>query len=132
MNGDATDHVLAFIPQRMQAYMEELEAAVPGTLNRVASIEELVEASGEQFSAVVLIPATGFTSEQWWSVWGCVNAMEPRPSILVYAFRSDFEMWASVLDSGGYDVIVAPFTEDKLRRAIHAAAAEFARQHRNM
>ena len=128
MGCDAEVEVLALVPRPMQGYMEELEAASPGTLKRVASIEELAHSAVEKVYAVTLIPATGFSSEEWWSLWGCINGMEPRPSLLVYALRSDFEMWTSVLDSGGYDVIVAPFTAEKLRRAIQAAAAEFVRK----
>ena len=128
MGCDAEVEVLALDPRPMQGYMEELEVASPGNLRSVASIEELALASVEKLYAVTLIPATGFSSEEWWSLWGCINGMEPRPSLLVYALRSDFEMWSSVLDSGGYDVIVAPFTAEKLRRAIQAAAAEFVRK----
>jgi FixJ family two-component response regulator len=128
MSDHAQGNVLAFVPHEMRKHMKELEAATPGHLKRVSSIEELIHSSAEDLYAVVLIPATGFTSEQWWSVWGCVNTMEPRPSILVYAVRSDFEMWSSVLESGGYDVVVTPFTAEKLRHAIEAAAAEFVRQ----
>jgi len=107
--------------------MRELELATSANLKRVSSIEELLQASLDQIFAVVIIPAADLPAEHWWSVWGCVNEMVPRPSILVYALRSDFQMWASVLESGGYDVIVAPFTVDKLGRAITAAAAEFTR-----
>jgi len=120
--------VLAFVPKEMQDVMRELEAAVPCHLRRAGSIEELAGLAAEESYSVVLLPATGFTTEQWWSIWGRVQAMAPRPSILVYALRSDFELWSSVLDSGGYDVVVAPFSAEKLERAVRAAAAEFLRQ----
>ena len=131
MDDHADESVLAFVPRQMQAYMEQLEVAAPGNLSRVASIEELVHASAEKPFAVALIPASATTSEQWWSIWGCVNAMEPKPAILVYAVRSDFAMWSSVLEAGGYDVVVAPFTAEKLRSAIKAAAADCARQRKD-
>jgi hypothetical protein len=127
MSDDAVANTMALVPHRMQAYMEELEVAAPGYLRCFTSVEELVHDSTEKLYAVALIPATGFSPEEWWSIWGFLNDMEPRPSILVYALRSDFEMWSSVLDSGGFDVIVAPFTAMKLRMAITSAAAEFLR-----
>jgi DNA-binding NtrC family response regulator len=54
--------------------------------------------------------------------------MEPRPSILVYAEKSDFSMWAGALDAGAFDLIVAPFTVEKLREAILSAGADFAQR----
>lgn len=126
MGDVAEGAILALVPHRMKFYLEALEAAAPCSLKQVSSIEEFVHISGEQSYEVILIPARGFTSEQWWSLWGSVNSMEPHPSILVYAIRSDFEMWSSVLEAGGYDVIVAPFTETKLRFALQSAAQEFA------
>jgi DNA-binding NtrC family response regulator len=122
------DTVLALVPARMHDYLNELEAATEGTVRRATTIAELISASGEESFAVTLIPATGFASEEWWSIWGCLNTMEPPPSILVYALQSDFEMWSSVLNAGGYDVIVAPFTTAKLRDAIREAVLHFNRQ----
>ena len=128
MREDGNEAVLALVPPRMQDYLSELEAADEGNLRRASSIAEFISASAEQSFAVTLIPATGFASEEWWSIWGCLNTMELRPSILVYALQSDFEMWSSVLNSGGYDVIVAPFTAIKLRDAIRDAVLHFKRQ----
>ena len=119
--------ILAYVPHPMKAHMEALEAAAPGDLRQVFTIEEFVRASSGKSYGVALIPAGGFTSEQWWQIWGSVNGMEPRPSLLVYAMRSDFQMWSSVLEAGGYDVIVAPFTETKLRHALQSAADEYTR-----
>jgi len=39
-------------------------------------------------------------------------------------------MWTSVLDAGGFDVIVAPFTKEKLRAAISAAIGDFYGRHK--
>jgi len=128
MSDRTVGRILALVPYEMRDSMQALESTAAGDMKQVSSIEELIDSSVEGIYAVALIPATGFTSKQWWSVWGCVHGMEPRPSILVYALQGDFELWSSVLDSGGYDVVVAPFTAEKLSRAIAAAAAEFLRQ----
>jgi FixJ family two-component response regulator len=120
--------ILALVPMNMQSYMGELAAAVPGHVKRFISVEEMVHDFDEAFYAVALIPATGFSPEEWWAIWGFLNDMDPRPNIIVYALRSDFEMWTSVLEAGCFDLIVAPFTVDKLRRVIESAFAEFARR----
>jgi FixJ family two-component response regulator len=126
-NGAVVD-ILALIPASMQAHMEELKTAAHGRLKRFVSIEEMVHDSADNGYVVALIPATGFSVEEWWTIWGFLNDMDPRPCILVYALRSDFEMWSSVLDAGAFDLIVAPFTPEKLRRAILSASDEFARR----
>lgn len=132
MSDDAAANTLALIPHGMQVYMEELEAAAPGSLKQYATVENLVHHSGgeagEPLYSVALIPAAGLSPEEWWTLWGFLQNMDPRPSILVYALRSDFGMWSSVLDSGGFDVILAPFTANKLRHAIFSASAEFHRR----
>lgn len=126
-NGASVD-ILALVPTSMRVYMGELAAAVHGHLKRFTFIEEMVHDSSENIYTVALIPATGFSPEDWWTIWGFLNDMDPRPCILVYALRSDFGLWSSVLDAGAFDLIVAPFTEEKLRRAILSASEEFARR----
>jgi len=74
--------------------------------------------------AVVLLPAT-LPSQEWWNICGVVNTMERRPSILIYAVRSDFPTWSDILEAGGFDVVVAPFTQHKLQEAISAAAHDY-------
>jgi len=130
MSDEVVADTLALVPDGMQPHMAELRAATPGPLRLCATVQELVCESAERIYAVALIPSTGFLPEEWWTTWGCLNDMEPRPSVLIYALRSDFEMWTSVLESGGFDVIVAPFTAEKLRKAIASAVAEFSRRNR--
>jgi FixJ family two-component response regulator len=120
--------ILAFVPPSMKAHMQMLDEAAAGNLERVASITELASSAPRKRYAVLLIPAAGFTSEEWWSIWAFVNGREPRPCLLVYALQSDFDMWSSILEAGGHDLIVAPFTEMKLRTALESAMEEFSRR----
>lgn len=130
MTNRAAVPTLALVPPGMQTLMEELQLAVPTGLKKCATVEEIVHGKPESFYAVALIPSGSLPPEQWWNLWGYLQAMEPRPSVLVYAIRSDFEMWTSVLDAGGFDVIVAPFTKEKLRAAISAAIGDFYGRHK--
>jgi DNA-binding NtrC family response regulator len=120
--------ILALVPYGMQDAMRNLEQAAAGSLTACASTDELAEKSQENTFAVALVPAGGLPPEEWWSVWGLVSSMDPRPAILVYAEKSDFSMWAGALDAGAFDLIVAPFTVEKLREAILSAAREFAQR----
>jgi DNA-binding NtrC family response regulator len=120
--------ILALVPYGMQDAMRSLEQAAAISLTACVSTDELAEKSLDDTFAVALVPAGGLPPKEWWSVWGVVTSMEPRPSILIYAEKSDFSMWAGALDAGAFDLIVAPFTVEKLREAILSAAADFAQR----
>jgi hypothetical protein len=73
---------------------------------------------------VALLPATiGDTA--WWNLWGMLGLLSKRPAILVYAREANFQLWSGVLDSGGYDVIVEPFSDVEIRNAVLQAAQNF-------
>ena len=61
----------------------------------------------------------------WWSLWGEIALLNPRPEILVYAHEATFQLWSGVLEIGGYDVIEEPFAEEKLQDAVNRAAHSF-------
>jgi DNA-binding NtrC family response regulator len=121
-------HVLALVPHTMRDAMRHLHQAVTGSLTACATVEELEQNSVERTFEVVLIPSNNLPPQDWWLVWGAVRSMEPCPSILVYTEECSFSMWAGVLNSGGFDVVIAPYTLEKLRNAIASAAEEFARR----
>jgi DNA-binding NtrC family response regulator len=116
--------VLALVPDEMQRKMTALERAVIGSLTSCHETVELVQHLRWEGYSVVLLPAT-LPSQEWWNIWGVVNTMERRPSILVYAVRSDFQTWSGILEAGGFDVVVAPFTQHKLQEAISAATHDY-------
>jgi len=80
--------------------------------------------AGEEYQ-VVLLPASLPNTEDWWAIWGDVKMLNPKPAILVYAHTATFQLWSGVLEAGGHDVIVEPFTDDKLKEALLRAAEGF-------
>ena len=126
MTGRPLINVLALIPSEMQGRMGALERAVSGKLTTCAHTDEFIQCSRDSNYSVALVPDS-LPAQEWWSVWGQLSTMDPRPSILVYALSSDFPMWSGVLETGGYDVITAPFSEAKLHAAI-TSAAEYCEQ----
>jgi CheY-like chemotaxis protein len=94
----------------------------PIFVRRAADLAQFVR-SGEIYQ-VALLPAA-LPDMDWWTVWGELALLNPRPAILVYARTATFELWAGVLEAGGYDVIVEPFTDEKLRQALLRAADSF-------
>ncbi len=73
---------------------------------------------------VAILPAT-LTGTAWWKLWGMLGVLHKRPAILVYAREATFQLWSGVLESGGYDVIVEPFTDAEIRNAVRQAAESF-------
>jgi FixJ family two-component response regulator len=124
MNGNSIEDVLALIPSDRQRDMRHLENAVVGDLTICGSADDFAQHARQKIHAVVLIPAS-LPTHEWWNLWGLLSAMEPQPSILVYTLSSDFPMWSGVLEAGGFDVLVAPFRESNLRRAIESATNYF-------
>jgi FixJ family two-component response regulator len=124
MTKSSIGDVLALIPYEMRRNMRKLRGAVAGELTICRNADDFAQNSREKIYAVVLIPAS-LPTHEWWSLWGLLSTMEPQPSILVYTLSSDFPMWSGVLEAGGFDVLVAPFTEAKLRGAVESAAIYF-------
>jgi DNA-binding NtrC family response regulator len=80
--------------------------------------------SDDDIFQVAILPATlGDTA--WWNLWGMLGLLDKRPAILVYAREATFQLWSGVLESGGYDVIVEPFSDVEIRSAVLQAAQNF-------
>lgn len=47
------------------------------------------------------------------------------PAVLVYAREASFQLWSGVLESGGHDIIVEPFSNSEIRNAVRQAAESF-------
>jgi PleD family two-component response regulator len=73
---------------------------------------------------VALLPAN-LTDTDWWELWGALALLNARPAILVYAREATFQLWSGVLEAGGYDVIVEPFSDSDLQNAVLRAAKSF-------
>jgi DNA-binding NtrC family response regulator len=76
---------------------------------------------------VALLPAS-LPDMDWWTIWGELALLDHRPAILVYAHTATFQLWSGVLEAGGYDVVVEPFTQEKLKEAVLRAAKNFEQQ----
>jgi DNA-binding NtrC family response regulator len=79
--------------------------------------------NGEVYQ-VALLPAS-LADMDWWTIWGELALLDRKPAILVYAHSATFQLWSGVLEAGGYDIIVEPFTREKLREAVLRAARCF-------
>lgn len=84
----------------------------------------------EQVYEVVILPAA-VSDADWWGIWAELTLLNIRPEILVYAKENSFQLWSNVLEAGGFDVIVEPFADAKLKTALMRAARNFRVRLRN-
>ena len=73
---------------------------------------------------VAIVPADPPAGE-WLQLCHELTCLKPRPSILVSFKRDTFKAWAQVLDSGGFGVIIEPYTTNSLQNAIQGAVDHF-------
>jgi DNA-binding NtrC family response regulator len=117
--------LLAMVPVDVQGQIQGQLASLGVTIDFISRAAEVSQLALRRNSyQVALLPAV-LPDNGWWSVWGEITLLNPRPEILVYAHKATFQLWSGVLEIGGYDVIVEPFTEEELQRAVTRAARSF-------
>ena len=117
--------ILAVVSDEMRTriahQLESLNARIE-CVAKAAEISRLVS-EGNIFE-VAILPAA-LPNAEWWALWGELSLLHPRPAILVYARVATFELWTSVLDLGGYDIVVEPFSDHEIQEAVRRAAQSF-------
>jgi DNA-binding response OmpR family regulator len=117
--------MLALVPLEMQGQIRRQLASLGVVVDFVSKAVEMSQlALSRRSYHVALLPAE-LPDNGWWSLWGEITLLNPRPEILVYAHKATFQLWSGVLEIGGYDVIVEPFTEEELQGAVTRAARSF-------
>jgi DNA-binding NtrC family response regulator len=118
--------LLALASLQMQGQIRRQLAPLGVTIDFVSSAAEVSHlVLNRALYQVALLPAV-LPDNGWWSLWGEIAVLNPRPEILVYAHSASFRLWSGVLEMGGYDVIAEPFTDDELQQAVSRAAQSFA------
>lgn len=126
-----TVRVFALASAEMQPELRRQLAPIgvsPVFIERAAELSHITR-DGASFD-VALLPAA-LPDSDWWALWGSISLLNPRPALLVYAHTANFQLWSGVLESGGYDVIVEPFTDREIQGAVLRAAASFEERSQN-
>ena len=117
--------ILALVPVEMQGRVSRQLASLDVVIDFISRLEEVTQLDLNRRSYhVALVPAV-LPDNGWWSLWGELAVIHPRPEILVYAHEATFQLWSGVLEVGGYDVIEEPFAEEELQSAVTRAAHSF-------
>lgn len=132
MTNAATEfRILAVVPTYRRAEIARQLAPVNADMLFVRhSAEASASIREDDVFQVALLPAT-LTDTDWWELWGVLALLKARPAILVYAREATFQLWSGVLELGGYDVIVEPFSDSDLQDAVLRAAKSFAQRTAN-
>lgn len=126
MKSRSTDvRILAVISKQLQQALLQQLAPLKMTVvcaERALEVGQLVS-QGAVFQ-VAMLPAASSHAE-WWALWGELCQIDPRPEILVYTQATSFQLWTGVLDMGGFDVIVQPFSDIEIQGAVQRAIQSF-------
>ena len=108
--------------EQIRRYLAPLDMTID-FISKAAEVAHL--ALAETSYQVALLPAE-VPENGWWSLWGEIALLNPRPEILVYAHKPSFELWSGVLEAGGYDGLVEPLSAVQLQQAVLRAAQSYA------
>jgi CheY-like chemotaxis protein len=126
-----TVRVFALAPAEMQRELKRQLAPLGVTLVFIERAAELSYITrGRASYHVALLPAA-LPDADWWALWGSISLLNPPPALLVYAQTANFQLWSGVLEAGGYDVILKPFTDREIQGAVLRAAASFEERRQN-
>ena len=120
--------ILAVVSEEMRATIARQLLPLNVRIVGVAKAAEIAHLVGEGDVFEVAILPAALPNAEWWALWGELSLLHPRPAILVYARAATFELWTSVLDLGGYDIVVEPFSDHEIRAAVRRAAQSFRSQ----
>jgi len=130
VNSHSADlRILAVMPPDRRAEIARQLAPLKAELLFVSrSAEAAVAIREDEVFQVALLPVS-LCDTDWWELWGGLALLIQRPAILVYTSKVTFQLWSGVLDSGGYELIVEPFSDEELQGAVLRAAKSFEEQH---
>jgi DNA-binding NtrC family response regulator len=117
--------ILAFVPAGRRADFAEQLAPLNAKIVFIAGFAEAAIAIREDHVFQVALLPGDLSDTTWWELWGVLTGLHPSPAILVYTRDPSFQMWSGVLDVGGHDVVVEPFSDEELQDAVLRAAKGF-------
>jgi DNA-binding NtrC family response regulator len=123
--------ILAFVPPKRRVEFAERLAHAKTKILFVGDSPEAASAIGEEDVFQVALLPGDLSDTNWWELWGVLTRLHPSPALLVYTHDPSFQMWSGVLDVGGYDVVVEPFSDEELEDAVQRAAKSFEERQEN-
>jgi DNA-binding response OmpR family regulator len=89
-------------------------------LHNVSTYREALAFARENDTSVVICERY-LTDGDWKLVLSEFDRLPVRPTLIVTSRLADEELWAEVLNLGGYDVLAQPFDSDEVYRSVFLA-----------
>ncbi len=89
-------------------------------LHHVATCREAVKFARAHETPVV-ISERRLPDGDWKSLLNELEKLRSCPRLIVTSRFADDELWAEVLNLGGYDVLAQPFDREEVHRVVHLA-----------
>ncbi|HYP07694.1 MAG TPA: response regulator [Bryobacteraceae bacterium] len=104
---------------------EMLPSTYPmASLSRCDGLEQAMPQIRETQPAVVICERD-LPGGSWKAVLGTCEALARPPVVLVVSRHADENLWAEVLNLGGYDVLLKPFERSEVSRVIASACRQW-------
>jgi len=117
--------ILGFVPPNRRADFAEQLARLNAKILFIGGSAEAASAIREDDVFQVALLPGDLSDTNWWELWSVLTRLHPSPAILVYTRDPSFQMWSGVLDVGGHDVVVEPFSDEELQDAVLRAAKSY-------
>jgi DNA-binding NtrC family response regulator len=113
--------VLAILPQpEEQALLRAIFSNTNWRLDMAANLHQALTLLQVQVYPVIVADADP-PGGNWQDVFYSVQHLQPQPHVIVTARKADRELWASVLNLGGYDVVEKPLDRRNLMHVVGLA-----------
>ncbi|MCS7025236.1 MAG: hypothetical protein NZV14_10570 [Bryobacteraceae bacterium] len=108
--------------------LEELRAILPSSDWNLYSAFSVAEAREmlRHHSYPIIITEAGATGLMWKTMLGYVSSrlQPPSPKLIVASASADDQLWAEVLNQGGFNVLAKPYDAREVRWVLDQARAE--------
>ena len=99
--------VLGVVPRREGSELESILSHTRWQLHLVHSINDAVRALKSLETCVVLCEQK-LSDGTWVDLLEAAAQLRQRPQIIVLSWNADLQLWAEVLNYGGYDLLARP------------------------
>lgn len=112
--------LMVMSPERSTLFLSQL-AGIPPNIRAVSSCEEAAEQLRDDPAINLVLTDLSLPDGTWFDVLNLTGRFHPGASVVVCARVDDERLWASVLEAGGFDVLVEPWEGGEVNRVVSAA-----------
>ena len=112
--------LLVMPPERSTLLLRQL-AGIPSNIRAVSSCEAAAEQLRDDPAINLVLTDLGLPDGTWSDVLNLAGKSQSGASVVVCTRVDDERLWTSVLEAGGFDVLVEPWEQGEISRVVSAA-----------